>query len=157
MSIFGKKTIKDNKKEDKKSVKQAAQIKVAQKEEKKSTMKELYAEGAGAAKTESKGAPAKAKKFGNAYKILVKPLVTEKGSMLNATGKYIFEVAKGANKIEIAKAVNEVYGVKPADINILNYEGKKARSGKIIGKRKDWKKAIITLPKGESIQVYEGV
>lgn len=155
MALFGKKTTEDNKKEEKKPLKQA-QVKPVKKEEKKPSMKELYAAEAGVAKAETKGA-ASVKKYGNAYKILARPLVTEKGSMLNAAGKYIFEVAKGANKIDIAKAIKEVYGVKPTDINIMNFEGKKARSGKITGKRKDWKKAIITLPKGESIQVYEGV
>lgn len=154
MSIFGKKTTED-KKEDKKPEKQT-QIKVVKKEEKKPSMKELYAQESGPAKAAGKIAP-NAKKYGSAYKILARPLVTEKGSMLNAAGKYIFEVAKEANKIEIAKAISEVYGVKPIDINVINYEGKKARRGKITGKRKNWKKAIITLPKGESIQVYEGV
>lgn len=157
MFIFGNKKTEDNKKEDKKPMKQA-QIKAVKKEEKKLSMKELYAaEGAGLVTTKIKGAPAGAKRYGNAYKILTRPLVTEKGSLLNLANKYIFEVAKGANKIEIAKAVKEVYGIKPIDINIINYEGKKAGRGKITGKRKNWKKAIITLPKGESIKVYEGV
>lgn len=154
MGIFGNKKTED-KEEDKKPVK-PVQVKAVQEEEKKSSMKELYAEGAGSAKAESKSA-ASVKKYGNAYKILARPLVTEKGSILNTANKYIFEVAKKANKIEIAKAIQEVYGVKPTDINIMNFEGKKARHGKISGKRKDWKKAIVTLPKGESIQVYEGV
>ncbi|MDP3042824.1 MAG: 50S ribosomal protein L23 [bacterium] len=99
----------------------------------------------------------KEKKYGNAYKVLVKPLVTEKGSVMNAENKYIFEVAKKANKIEIAKAVIEVYGIKPVSVNIIKMQGKKTRYGKIAGKRKDWKKAVVTLPEGESIKVYEGV
>ncbi|MCG2691137.1 50S ribosomal protein L23 [Candidatus Parcubacteria bacterium] len=76
---------------------------------------------------------------------------------MNAENKYIFEVAKKANKIEIAKAVIEVYGIKPVSVNIIKMQGKKTRYGKIAGKRKDWKKAVVTLPEGESIKVYEGV
>ena len=62
-----------------------------------------------------------------------------------------------ANKIEIAKAVNDVYGVKPVSVNIIKTKGKKTRSGRVTGKRKDWKKAVVTLKKGESIKIYEGV
>lgn len=97
------------------------------------------------------------RKFGNAYKILLKPLVTEKAANLGTENKYVFAVASKANKVEIAKAVKEVYGIKPISVNIIKMSGKNVRSGRIIGKRKDWKKAIIALPKGESIKVYEGV
>ena len=71
--------------------------------------------------------------------------------------KYFFEVAKNANKIEVAKAIQEIYGVKPVSVNIIRMQGKKVGQGRTRGKRKDWKKAIITLKKGESIKVYEGV
>ena len=71
--------------------------------------------------------------------------------------KYFFEVKKDANKIEIAKAINDVYGVKPVSVNIMRVGGKKVRRGRTFGKRKDWKKDIVTLKKGESIKVYEGV
>lgn len=97
------------------------------------------------------------RKHGNAYKILIKPLITEKASDLGIINKYMFEVAKNANKIETAKAIKEVYGVKPISVNIINMKGKKVRYGKTVGKKKDWKKAIITLKKGENIKIYEGV
>ncbi len=96
-------------------------------------------------------------KTGRAYDVLVRPLITEKGSSVNSEGKYLFEVGVDSNKIEIAKAVKEVYGVNPISVNVINTKGKKVRFGRNFGKRKDWKKAIVTLPKGESINVYEGV
>ncbi|MDD4900501.1 MAG: 50S ribosomal protein L23 [Patescibacteria group bacterium] len=95
--------------------------------------------------------------YGNAYRILAKPLVTEKVSNLGVLNKYVFAVALDANKIEIAKAVKEIYGIKPIGVNVINKIGKKARYGRTSGKRKDWKKAIVTLPEGQTIKIYEGV
>lgn len=121
------------------------------------SMKDLYgAAEAGKGKAEVK---TKEKKsiFGDAYKIIMKPLVTEKVSGLGALNKYVFAVAKNTNKIEVAKAIKEIYGIKPVGVNIVRMSGKKARYGRVSGRRKDWKKAIITLPKGETIKVYEGV
>lgn len=119
-------------------------------------MKELYG-GAGSSKAAEAKSGQTVKINGRAFKILDKPLVTEKVSNLGALNKYVFAVAKSANKIEVAKAVEQVYGVKPLAVNIINMEGKKARYGRIGGRRKDWKKAIITLPEGQAIKVYEGV
>ncbi|MFA6306955.1 MAG: 50S ribosomal protein L23 [Patescibacteria group bacterium] len=121
------------------------------------SMKDLYG-AAEAGKAKSTAKPSEKKSvFGNAYKIIMKPLVTEKVSGLGALNKYVFAVAKNANKIEVAKAIKEIYGIKPVGVNVIRMSGKKARYGRISGQRKDWKKAIITLPKGETIKVYEGV
>ncbi|MBA3047826.1 50S ribosomal protein L23 [Patescibacteria group bacterium] len=128
-------------------------------------MKDLYEEGqaekvrktAKTDKSEKSDEKKKIKKYGNAYKVLVKPLITEKATNLGAENKYVFEVSTQANKIEIAKAINEVYGIKPVNVNIVKMKGKKIRSGKTLGRRKDWKKAIIQLPEGKTIKVYEGV
>ncbi|MBU1130802.1 50S ribosomal protein L23 [Patescibacteria group bacterium] len=92
-----------------------------------------------------------------AYKYLIRPLVTEKGTYLGAQNKYIFEVSRAANKIEIKKAIKAVYGVNPTKVNIINLSGKKIRYGRIRGETKAAKKAVVTLKEGESIQVYEGV
>ena len=92
-----------------------------------------------------------------AYKVLHMPLVTEKAADIQADNKYVFAVAKNANKIQIAQAVEEVYGVKPQSINVMRMRGKNVRYGRVFGKTKEWKKAIITLKKGDSIQVYEGI
>lgn len=94
---------------------------------------------------------------GNAYRVLVKPLITEKITDLGVFNKYGFVVANNANKIEIKKAIKEVYGVKPIAVNMINMKGKKVRSGRVSGKKKDWRKAIITLKKGEKIEIYQGV
>lgn len=96
-------------------------------------------------------------RYDGAYRIIVKPLITEKASILAAENKYVFAIAKDANKIETAKAIEAIYGVKPIKVNIIKRGGKFVRYGHVTGKRKDWKKAIITLPKGASIKVYEGV
>ena len=92
-----------------------------------------------------------------AYKVLVKPLVTEKAADLQVQNKYVFEVSVKANKITIAQAIEELYGVKPEGINIIRMRGKNVRYGRTRGTTKKWKKAIVTLKKGDSIQVYEGI
>jgi len=87
----------------------------------------------------------------------LKPLVTEKATNLGVLNKYVFAVSPKANKIEIAEAIEAVYGVKPVSVNVMRAEGKTIRSGRTFGKRKDWKKAIVALPQGKTIKIYEGV
>ncbi|MBP8628508.1 MAG: 50S ribosomal protein L23 [Negativicutes bacterium] len=93
----------------------------------------------------------------NARDILVRPLITEKTTMLMQEGKYAFVVAKTANKIEIAKAVETVFNVKVLAVNTLNVMGKTKRMGRHEGKRPDYKKAIVKLAPGERIEFFEGV
>ena len=88
--------------------------------------------------------------------ILVRPLITERTTQLMAEGKYVFVVAKAANKLEIAKAVAEVFKVKVAKVNTVNVTGKKKRMGRTEGKRPDYKKAIVKLAPGETIEFFEG-
>ncbi|MFH1583187.1 MAG: 50S ribosomal protein L23 [Candidatus Falkowbacteria bacterium] len=156
MGLFNKKTedkkqpaVKAAKVNDAKSgVKADAEVK---------SMKDLYSTTeAGKIKSTIKASEKKSV-HGNAYKIIMKPLVTEKVSGLGALNKYVFAVAQNTNKIEVAKAIKEIYGIKPVGVNVIRMSGKKARYGRISGRRKDWKKSIITLPKGETIKVYEGV
>lgn len=92
-----------------------------------------------------------------AYRVLIRPAVTEKATDLGTLNKYVFIISDKANKIDVAKAISEVYGVKPISVNIIKIKGKKVNRGKVSGKRKDFKKAIVTLKKGETISVYEGV
>ncbi|MFA5886473.1 MAG: 50S ribosomal protein L23 [Patescibacteria group bacterium] len=89
--------------------------------------------------------------------MLISPLITEKATNLSAENKYIFIVSDKANKIEIAKAIEALYQVKPLKVNLINVLGKKVVRGKIKGQRSSWRKAIITLAKGETIKIYEGV
>ena len=88
--------------------------------------------------------------------ILVRPLITERTTQLMAEGKYVFVVAKAANKIEIAKAVSEIFKAKVAKVNTVNVLGKKKRMGRTQGKRPDYKKAIVKLAPGETIEFFEG-
>ena len=88
--------------------------------------------------------------------ILVRPLITERTTQLMAEGKYVFAVAKAANKIEIAKAVSEIFKVKVAKVNTVNVIGKTKRMGRTQGKRPDYKKAIVKLAPGETIEFFEG-
>ncbi|MBI2459303.1 MAG: 50S ribosomal protein L23 [Parcubacteria group bacterium] len=148
MGLFNKKT------EDKKKI--TAKADTAEKQEVKS-MKDLYG-AAETGKTPDAVKPGEKKSFrGQAYKVIMKPMVTEKVSGLGALNKYVFAIAKNTNKIEIAKAIKEIYGLKPVSVNVIRMSGKKARYGRISGRRKDWKKAIITLPQGQTIKIYEGV
>ena len=93
----------------------------------------------------------------NAYRLLIKPLISEKSANEGHMGKYYFAVAMNANKIEIAKAIEALYGIKPTKVNMIKMEGKMKSRGRISGKRKDWKKAIVSLPKNKTIDVYAGV
>ena len=88
--------------------------------------------------------------------ILVKPVVSEKSYSLMDLGKYTFEVDPRSNKTEIKIAVERVFGVKVASVNTLNRQGKTRRTRYGMGKRKDVKRAIVTLVAGESIDVFGG-
>ena len=87
--------------------------------------------------------------------IIIRPLITEKSTTLMAEGKYVFEVAKSANKIEIAKAISQIFKVKVASVNTINVEGKVKRMGRSVGKRSDYKNAIVKLAAGETIEFFE--
>ncbi|KGF09459.1 MAG: 50S ribosomal protein L23 [Negativicoccus succinicivorans] len=93
----------------------------------------------------------------NARDILIKPIVTEKSTALMAEGKYTFKVPLNANKYQIRDAVEEIFNVKVAAVSTMRVEGKKKRMGRFEGKRSDWKKAIVTLKEGETIELFEGV
>jgi len=95
---------------------------------------------------------------GSAHRVLRNHHLSEKSNMLSQTGRYIFRVAKSANKIEVKKAVESVYDVHVRKVNIINTLGKKRRQGRASGYTQDWKKAIITLKEGERIAgLAEGV
>jgi len=87
--------------------------------------------------------------------LLLSPVITEKSAKDERYSKYTFQVAGAAGKNEIKKAVETRYGLKPIKVNIITSEGKYKRYGRFWGKRKDTKKAVVTLPKGKSINVYE--
>lgn len=92
------------------------------------------------------------------YDIIIKPIITEKSMTGMEESKYTFKVLKDANKTEIKLAIEEAFGVKVAKINTLNVKGKVKRQGRFVGKRADWKKAIVTLTAdSKPIELFEGM
>jgi large subunit ribosomal protein L23 len=92
------------------------------------------------------------------YQVVLKPLLTEKGTRLKEEGnQYLFRVAKTANKVEIKQAVEHLFKVTVLNVRTTRVRGKVKRLGRFQGRRPDWKKAIATLKEGDSIELYEGV
>lgn len=104
-------------------------------------------------KSEPKQAPRRKDDTRSAYRVLIRALISEKSSMIGASNQYVFVIDRRANKIEVGKAISALYGVKPQKINVLNYSGKSLRYGKTQGMTKAWKKAIVTLKSGQTIDV----
>lgn len=93
-----------------------------------------------------------------AYEIIKRPIVTEQSMDQMADRKYTFEVAPSANKIEIKKAVEEIFGVTVEKVTTMNMDGKVKRMGMNIGKRADWKKAVVKLTeKSKTIEFFDGL
>ena len=80
-----------------------------------------------------------------AQDIIIKPIITEASMMGIVSKKYTFKVATDANKVEIARAVEELFGVKVAKVNTVTVNGKMRRYGRFEGYKASWKKAIVTL------------
>ena len=92
------------------------------------------------------------------YDVIRKPIITEKTMGLMEEKKYTFEVAADANKVEIKKAIEEIFGVKVASVNVMNVLGKYKGMGVHVGKRPDWKKAIVTLKAdSKTIEFFDGM
>lgn len=92
------------------------------------------------------------------HDIIIKPIVTEASMNAMAEKKYTFVVAKKSNKTEIKNAVETIFGVKVASVNTMNMLGKNKRMGVHVGKKADWKKAIITLTEeSKTIEFFEGI
>ena len=94
-----------------------------------------------------------------AYDIIIRPIITERSMNSVADKKYVFEVAPTAGKIEIKKAIEEIFGVKVAKVNTMNVSGKAKRLGAgRLGRTKDWKKAIVQLTEdSKTIEIFEGM
>ena len=90
--------------------------------------------------------------------IIRKVLITEKGTVLRETlRQYFFEVARDANKIEIKRAVEAVFHVKVDSVQTMHLHGKVKRQGRAVGRRNDWKKAIVTLKPDQKIELFEQI
>ena len=93
-----------------------------------------------------------------AYELIRRPLNTEKTNIQQEEANQItFEVDRRANRVEIARAVEQIFKTRVAAVRTMQVKGKKKRMGRYIGKRRDWKKAIVTLMPGERIDFFDGV
>ena len=89
--------------------------------------------------------------------ILIEPLLSEKATALREMGKYVFRVHPSATKLQIKEAVARLFGVKVENCTVMNMLGKNRRVRYKIGRTSSWKKAIVTVAKGEDIKIFEGV
>ena len=93
----------------------------------------------------------------NPRDLLIRPIITEKTSAMMQENKYTFQVPLAANKVEIRQAVEAVFGVKVLSVNTVRVLGKTKRMGRYVGKRSDYKKAIVKLAEGNTIPPFEGM
>ena len=91
----------------------------------------------------------------NGYVVIIRPIITENSMDMAADKKYVFKVAKDANKTEVRKAIEEIFGVDVAKVNIMNVSGKRKRLGRTFGTTSSFKKAIVTLtPDSKEIELF---
>jgi large subunit ribosomal protein L23 len=92
------------------------------------------------------------------HEILKRPVITEKSTtQKEAYNQLTFEVDRRANKVEIRRAVEQVFNTKVVDVRTMKMKGKVKRFGRTLGRRRNWKKAIVTLAQGERVEFFEGV
>jgi large subunit ribosomal protein L23 len=93
------------------------------------------------------------------HQILIRPIISEKNTMLNEQGQYVFEVDQRANKIMVRKAVEELFNVNVTAVNIMNVSGKRRRAprSRTYGMTRTWKKAVVSLVEGQRIELFQGV
>ncbi len=90
----------------------------------------------------------------NARDVIKAPIITEKSATLMEENKYTFEVAQGANKTQVKQAIEEIFNVKVAAVNIVNQKSKTKRVGRYVGKTARVRKAIVTLAEGNNIEIF---
>ncbi len=93
----------------------------------------------------------------SARDIIIRPLVSEKSYSQIEKGKYSFSVHPRAEKIEIKRAIEELFNVEVTKVNTMNMKGKPKRQGYTRGKTSNWKKAVVTLKEGHRIEFFEGL
>ncbi len=91
------------------------------------------------------------------YAVLLRPIITEKTTVLTGLDKYVFEVDIRANKNQIKEAVEIAFSVRVSDVNTMKVKGKPRRFGRKVTNRPDWKKAVVTLVAGDKIELFEGI
>jgi large subunit ribosomal protein L23 len=91
----------------------------------------------------------------NDYQLIIRPLITEKNTNLMVYNKYCFQVDRHASKPQIKRAIENIFGVSVVKVHTINVRGKRRRRGREFGYTADWKKAIVTLAEGDTIDVFE--
>ncbi len=92
----------------------------------------------------------------NARSVIVRPVISEKSYALLAANKYTFRVQERANKTQVRQAVEEIFGVRVQGVRTVNVKPKPTRRGLTAGKRRQWKKAVVTLHPDDTIELFEG-
>ena len=92
----------------------------------------------------------------NARSVIIRPVISEKSYALLAANKYTFRVHDAANKTQVRQAVEEIFGVRVQGVRTQNVKAKPKRRGLTSGKRREWKKAVVTLHPDDSIELFEG-
>ena len=87
--------------------------------------------------------------------VIIRPVISEKSYAMIEHNRYTFEVAKTASKPQIAQAVTDIFGVSVTSVNTMNVTGKPRRVRQALGKTRDWKKAVVTLKEGDSIEFFQ--
>lgn len=115
----------------------------------------------GSGSKEEKSKKSKPKKLKSdtksAYRVLMRPIISEKGSFLAEENTYLFQVNKKATRREVANAIDAVYGIMPLKVRLVNISGKGRKYRNVQGWKADWKKAMVSLPPDKKIDLYEGV
>lgn len=124
---------------------------------KKETAKEVVQKPAVSSDTHAPAIVTEKTKKGNAWRVLLRPLISEKATHGSAQHQYTFIVEKDVTKIDVRRAIEETYGVHPRKVTTGWIRGKTVRSGRSQGRTKTMKKAMVMLPHDKKIQVYEGV
>ncbi len=145
--------LKKKKKEEEKTPKPAKRIKPKKEVKSVAEPKKTEPKAAAAPAPEKKPHLPKEKKTGQSWRILRSPHITEKATDFSEKNQYIFKVFPKANKIEIKKAIEGLYGVEVTGVKIINIPPKKRRLGRIEGLRKGYKKAIVKVKEGQKIEV----
>ncbi|MFZ6014876.1 MAG: 50S ribosomal protein L23 [Patescibacteria group bacterium] len=152
MGLFSKKSsVKDKKDETKKKSAKVSKKEAEVKDEIITPESQSAGKDVNAAVKTNKG------QAGMSFKLLLAPKVSEKAAYLASKNVYVFEVPVTAEKIEIAKAVQDLYGVKVIGIRTIRGRGKAIQRGRKTGRRNNWKKALVSVKKGQTIDLYEGV
>jgi len=93
----------------------------------------------------------------NLHDVIVRPLITEKGTDLQAQDKYLFQIARTANKLQVKEAVEKAFNVHVMDVNVITVPGRMKRRGRRMVATTAWKKAVVSIKPGENIAYFEGV